>query len=325
MTATTASPSGRAPWRTRAGRARRRSAAVIRLGWIRARLRVLGVVAPAAADRLALDLWCAVPGPRTGRDHRTSSGAARRLPVPRGGTVAAEVWGEGPVVYLVHGWGGWRGQLGAFVEPLVAAGHRVVAVDAPSHGDSDHGFMGHRRGTVMEMIETLEVAGREFGPAAGVIAHSLGCTVAGQVVAAGLPVERLVLIAPNPGFRDLLDDFARLLRLPRRTAAHLQRELEGLTHRPLATFDLAGLCALSEMPDTLVVHDRADKEAPYRVGAQLATVWPNVRLITTEGLGHQRILADPAVVREVVGHVTGRAALARRDSSQGGGSDPVGA
>jgi pimeloyl-ACP methyl ester carboxylesterase len=299
-------PAGRTthPPRARLRRARRRTVAAVRITWARGSLRLLELVSPAAADRKALDLWCALPEPRSGKDHRRTTGVVHRLAVPRGGTVAAEVWGDGPVVYLVHGWGGWRGQLGAYVEPLVEAGYRVVAADAPSHGDSDDGFLGTRRGTVMEMIETFEVVGQEFGPAVGVVAHSLGCTVAGQVVAGGLEAERLVLIAPNHGFQDVLDQFVRVLRLSRRTADHLRDELEGITQRPLSAFDLDALGADGSMPETLVVHDRADKETPYRVGAALAAAWPNARLVTTEGLGHQRILADTGTVTAVVGHVT---------------------
>ena len=45
-------------------------------------------------------------------------------------------WGEGPPVVLAHGWEGRGSQLGAFVAPLVAAGRRVVAFDAPAHGGS---------------------------------------------------------------------------------------------------------------------------------------------------------------------------------------------
>jgi len=40
-------------------------------------------------------------------------------------------WGEGPVVLLVHGGSGWGQQMSVDVEPLVAAGFRVVAWDAP--------------------------------------------------------------------------------------------------------------------------------------------------------------------------------------------------
>src|SRR5678816_1021873 len=50
--------------------------------------------------------------------------------------VATWRWGVGPTVLLVHGWEGRGSQLGAFVEPLVAAGMSVVAFDAPGHGDS---------------------------------------------------------------------------------------------------------------------------------------------------------------------------------------------
>jgi hypothetical protein len=47
------------------------------------------------------------------------------------------------------------------------------------------------------------------------------------------------------------------------------------------------------------VHDRHDKEVPYADGARVADAWPAARLHTTESLGHQRILRDPAVVAEV--------------------------
>lgn len=269
-------------------------------------MRVLQIVAPAAADRRAIDLWCTLPGDARHRDHRPQGGVVVSLPVPRGGEVCVETWGDGPVVYLMHGWGGWRGQLGAFVAPLVDAGHRVVAVDAPSHGDSGDGFMGHRRGTVMELMEALEATGREFGPAAGIIAHSLGCTVAAHAVRSSLSAERLVLIAPNYGFDEVVRRFARAFRLDGRTTARLRASLEDITQRPLSAFDIDPLGADGSMPDTLVLHDRADKETPYEVGAALAAAWPNARLITTDGLGHQRILFDAEVVAAAVGHVSGR-------------------
>lgn len=38
------------------------------------------------------------------------------------GSVVTESWGGGPLVYLLHGWGGYRGQLGAFVWPRPGSG-----------------------------------------------------------------------------------------------------------------------------------------------------------------------------------------------------------
>ena len=242
--------------------------------------------------------------------------------------MVAEVWGTGladgaPVVYLVHGWGGWRGQLGAFVRPFVEAGYRVVAVDAPGHGDADAGFMGPHRGTVTEMIEAFEEAVREFGEPAGVVAHSLGTTVAMAALRDGIPADRLVLVAPNPAFAELLDRFASVLWLGDRAKRHLRGALEDITGRPIDDFDVIPAGADGGMPEALVVHDLADKETPHAVGAAVVEAWPNATLLTTSGLGHYRVLADDAVVRAAVDHVT--AGQPTQASSSGSGGMPVAA
>jgi pimeloyl-ACP methyl ester carboxylesterase len=50
----------------------------------------------------------------------------------------------------------------------------------------------------------------------------------------------------------------------------------------------------------LIVHDRLDGTTPYLDSRRAADQSAQVRLHTTRGLGHKRILADPAVVRRVV-------------------------
>lgn len=292
--------------RRRLRRTRRRAGAAVQLLTVRTRLRVLAALAPEAADRLALDVWCRVPvGAARRMDLRPGAGEVTRLEVPRGGSAVTEAWGSGPPVYLLHGWGGWRGQLGAFVEPLVAAGHRVVAIDVPSHGDADAGTLGRGRGTVMEFMEALEVAVDHHGPAAGVIAHSMGTMAAARAVADGLAVERLVLVAPSHAFAEVLDDFSRLLRPTPRVREHLVATLEAYTGRTLVDFDLESLGDAVAAP-TLVLHDRGDRQTPHRVGDAVARTWPDAVLRSTDGLGHHRILADQAVVEAAVGHLVDR-------------------
>jgi pimeloyl-ACP methyl ester carboxylesterase len=296
------SPSSRT---TKLRRSLRAARAGAELTAIRAQLQVLQAVAPAAAGRKAVDLWCTYPRGGRSRDFRPGPGAVMRLPAQRQGDVVVESWGEGPAVYLVHGWGGWRGQLGAFVAPLVAAGYRAVAFDAPGHGDARPGFMGPGRGTLMELMEALEVVGRELGPAAGVVAHSLGTTSAAHVVHEGFTAKKLVLVAPNGSFVDLVGRFADVLRLHERTTNDLRDAVEGFTGHRLADYDIAPLGVQGGMPDTLVVHDRHDREVDHAEGAAIAEAWPNARLVSTDGLGHQRILADPGVVAAAVAHLTG--------------------
>ena len=56
---------------------------------------------------------------------------------------------------------------------------------------------------------------------------------------------------------------------------------------------------LAVAPPLLVVHDRDDREVPWEDGAAIAAAWPRARRLDTEGLGHQRILRDPAVTQAV--------------------------
>ncbi|WP_454728457.1 alpha/beta fold hydrolase [Cellulosimicrobium protaetiae] len=309
-------------------RAARRRKAALQLALVRARLAALQAVSPRRAARLALDLWCTPPdGAGRRRDDRTTPGTLTTVTTDAGSRVVVETWAvagagaedrarrdggptatgspaEAGVVYLVHGWGGWRGQLGAFVEPLRAAGYRVVAFDAPSHGDAGPGRLGPRRSTMPELADALAAVVREHGDATAVVAHSLGTATTVLAVRDGLPADRLVLVAAIADVLGELDGFADLLGLSRPTRELLQGLISDVAGRPLAELDVRETLRSHPVPPALVVHDRADKEVPYPVGAALAAAWPEGELLTTEGLGHHRLLRDPEVVRAVVDYVT---------------------
>jgi pimeloyl-ACP methyl ester carboxylesterase len=279
----------------------------LKLRTLRVAFRALDRVAPGIGARWAAAVWCTLPN--TGgrrRDERPRPGERSTLTLADGRVVAVESWGFGPAVYLMHGWGGWRGQLGAFVQPLVDAGRRVVAVDAPSHGDSGPGHFGRGRATGVEFTEALAAAVGKHGKPAAVVAHSLGSAATAVAVLDGLPAARLVFVAPSTKLSDGLAMLQRTLGFGERTRTRMLARLERLAGRPLADFDITGLSRRPdvELPPALVVHDRNDKEVPYDDGAELAATWPEAELATTEGLGHQRILRDPAVIAMVVGYVT---------------------
>ena len=65
----------------------------------------------------------------------------------------------------------------------------------------------------------------------------------------------------------------------------------------------------------LVVHDTDDREVPYADGERLAGVF-GARLLTTNGLGHRRILYAPEVLAAVVEFIEeGRRIDATHDSA----------
>jgi pimeloyl-ACP methyl ester carboxylesterase len=253
----------------------------------------------------AADLWFTVPPPID----------LDRLPaLPPGEDVGIELdgrplhavtWGGGTPVYLVHGWGGRAEQLGAFVAPLVAAGHRVVAFDAPAHGRSVPGRLGARRGSIPEFAAALRAAVAAQGEPHAVIAHSLGGAATAFAISDGLPVSRLVLVASPSDPLSMLSAFADHLGLGACERAELNREVARRAGYPLAAFDLPAMAGAVALPPTLVVHDRHDREVAFEHGAAVAESWPGARLLATKGLGHQKLMRDQEVIGAVVTFLTG--------------------
>ena len=60
----------------------------------------------------------------------------------------------------------------------------------------------------------------------------------------------------------------------------------------------------------LVIHDRDDRMMPWLHGATVARHWPGARLMSTDGLGHRRILANEGVSRAAADFIAGRSAVA---------------
>src|SRR5882757_8515223 len=144
--------------------------------------------APAVGARWAIEVWCTPPAVEMSL--RMPPGVLPGEPVEAawsGHRIAGESWGEGPPVYLVHGWGGCRAHLAVFVKPLVEAGHRVIAFDLPSHNDSDPGDLKPGRTTVVECAEAVQGMVRTHGPARAIVAHSLGAKATALAVASGTP------------------------------------------------------------------------------------------------------------------------------------------
>ena len=216
-----------------------------------------------------------------------------------GHRVAGEEWGEGPPIYLVHGWGGQRPHLAVFVKPLVEAGYRVVAFDLPSHNESDPGELAPGRTTSAECADAIVAMIETHGPAHAVVAHSLGANATALAAAQGAPVGRLVFLAPMGDFPLYLDWFAARHGFGRRIRARLHRRLEKRIAMPLVETNMARVGRRANYPPLLLIHDPDDPDSPYAATERLAGAWQGAELLTTRGLGrlaHYRILRHrPAI------------------------------
>lgn len=126
-----------------------------------------------------------------------------RVPAPDGLAVAVVVRGDGPALFLIHGFGG---SAAAWGEPTLAAlahGRRVLAVDLIGHGASDAPADATRVALepVLDDLErVLDAAGEG---ACDWVGYSMGGRIA---LAAALlrpaRVRRLVLESASPGLAD---------------------------------------------------------------------------------------------------------------------------
>ncbi|WP_395727506.1 alpha/beta hydrolase [Nakamurella sp.] len=258
--------------------------------------------APALGGRYAARRWLTVPAaPAAPAEPAGGEEFAVRV---GDGAVRGTSYGTGPVVYLMHGWGGSGAQLSVFVKPLRQAGFRVVRFDAPSHGRSDPGACGRGRTHGVEFAAALAAVMRRFGPADTVIAHSMGVLPSLLVQRSGLPVGRLALIAPVQDLDGHLDRFAALVGMGPRTRRAMNDRIAGLIGEPVVGMDVRRLAEYAGSIPLLVVHDRGDRETWYAHSVELTERWSGpVTLITTEGLGHRRIVADAVVVDQVADFV----------------------
>jgi pimeloyl-ACP methyl ester carboxylesterase len=268
---------------------------------------VIGRLSPALAGRFAARLF-ARPR-RHARPARELALIRRGEPVALPDGLRATAWGAGPAVLLIHGWEGRGAQLGALVDPLVVAGHRVVALDGPAHGDSPG-----RTTTGPEFARALGATRDAIGPLAAIVGHSFGGFTSLLAISRGLAADRLVVIGAPSSVPEILREFQELIGLPARAMPAMVRALEVRVQATMESFDVASFAQRVTIP-VLVIHDTEDAEVPYADGLRLSELL-GARLITTMGLGHRRILYAPEVVAAIVDFIEeGRLVGSRHDSA----------
>ena len=253
----------------------------------------LSAVAPTIAAPVAERLFLTPPRhPQPA--HEAMALASARVRQIDASPITAWVWGDGPIVLLVHGWGGRGAQLAPFVPSLVASGHSVVTFDAPGHGNSPG-----RRSSLLAFVDAIHAVHRALGPVRGVIAHSIGAAATARALRDGLPAEVAVFLAPPADLTLHADIMLEALGFGRRTRELMRERVERRLGVPWSTLDVAAFAPEMRTP-LLVIHDRDDAEVPWQEGAIIAQAWPGATLSTTSGLGHRRLVRDREVVRQAV-------------------------
>ena len=256
-------------------------------------------VSPAEEAELAIRLFRSpVRYPRPDREIALLASANRDT---LGNGVARQMWGgsQDPATLLVHGWEGRGAQLGAFVAPMIEAGHAVVTFDGPAHGDST--------GTQTNIAEFAKTITQVIAPPIdfhSVIAHSFGGPATAFAIARENLRPRRIVFMSGPDslegvfrrFRDFLGISPEAFEIFRDRV----RQIGGITGDDFRISDV-----LRQLGSpVLVVHAPDDEEVPYAEAEALVANCPNATLLRADGCGHRKALYAPQIVAAVTDFLT---------------------
>jgi pimeloyl-ACP methyl ester carboxylesterase len=265
--------------------------------------RVLCQLAPRLAAHMTYALLSKPPrSPEKPWQAQLRSRAKTSILHHSGRELAVYEWGSGPTVLLVHGWGAHALHMGRMVDPLVDAGYRVVAFDAPAHGRSQG-----RNTDLIEFASAIATVAERCGPVHGLLAHSFGVSMALYAQRDwGVTCKRQVLLSSFSHCKWFTDAFAHYLSLkPEVMDAARQMMVERYGGRlDWDRLSVVELLRRTRQP-TLLMHDQDDEEIPFSHSVALLEGAPQAQFHATQGLGHHRLLGNPEVIDRVVQFMRG--------------------
>jgi pimeloyl-ACP methyl ester carboxylesterase len=203
--------------------------------------------------------------------------------------------GQGAEILVWHGWNGRGIQLLPVIRKLLEAGYSVFTFDAPGHGESEG-----LKSSYFQFTDAL----RDFLKDSRwkidcVIAHSLG----GSAVINAISKDHIpllpILIASPLHLRELLYEAFAFHGVPPIVYKTLTREYEERFGYSLEK-DNPGNLLPTFQQELIMLHDTEDPVVPYEGIKRATKDFPNIKFITTTGLGHKAMLQDREVLNLII-------------------------
>lgn len=270
---------------------------------IPAAMATLSRVSPRLAGSIAHTLWWQLGKPAAVRpsDKPVHDAAERAELIVDGNRVATYSWGTGPrVILLVHGWRSRASRFAPLIEQLTAPDRTIIAFDAPGNGDS-----GGSRTHVFQYVDAIRQLGERHGEFEAIVGHSFGVLSSFIAVRKGTRAKRIVGIAGMYNLDQLVTSFSEQLGVTAQAERHLRRKIGRTFDERVWREVVAELEPTDIRVPVLLVHDEGDRQVPFSQATLIADAHTGpVERLDTSGLGHSRILADPAVVSRVARFVS---------------------
>jgi pimeloyl-ACP methyl ester carboxylesterase len=216
-----------------------------------------------------------------------------------GRRIHGRYWGDGPGVLMVHGWDGRGSQFHRLVAPIVAAGYRAIAFDAPAHGES-----AGLETNYFEFTDAVRhlLRGDTGMPVNKVVAHSFGAAAAINALDKEDLALDLLLIAPALQLEEFLHASFQRHGIPFGLFRDIIVRLENRYGYDLHRDNPHRLLRRRQQP-CVILHDELDRLVPIAQSRAAADENPRVALQPTRDLGHTRILRSDSAIAALNGYL----------------------
>jgi pimeloyl-ACP methyl ester carboxylesterase len=208
-------------------------------------------------------------------------------------------WGEGEkTILLVHGWQSRGTALRSFVPKLNEAGFRVVAFDAPAHGDSSG-----KRADLLGYGGAIKALYNKYEKVSGIICHSFGGAAVAYAMYKldpSMELEKLVMIGTPSAFSYPVNNGLRTMNAPPMVQKYFIKKIEKVVGMELEKTNFEYLNPFLKIDKTLIVHDKQDEQVAFAEAENTVKHWKNAELQVTDGFGHFFLIKSPEVVERIV-------------------------
>ena len=261
--------------------------------WIPFLVRTLGVIFPTWTAKWAFGVFTSpLKYPRTAEEQDFWN---QGLPLTFLSGAHGRKFGEGPCVWMVHGWEGRGSQFKEFTLTLLKNGYSVMLWEAAGHGDTPG-----KHTNLIEVTDWLEKDLRsQVEPPKALIGHSFGGAASSFVAGRNVPTPLVIVISAPIEIFKIFRNFWERIRLParaRKVFVELAEKKTGVVVQELNTAQ----SSKGYRHHILVIHDQNDKEVPFENLEKYKSINPNVETFATTGLGHRRILNSPILAEKIV-------------------------
>jgi len=237
------------------------------------------------AGSLALDIYRT---PREGRlekdDHRFLKTSERKEKIGANGSkVMTYTWnGRGKKeVLLLHGWESNAARWEPLINVLVEEDYKVVAIDAPAHGDSDR-----KHFDMLQYVNAIDASVEKSIPNF-VIGHSLGGSSLSYYLnlKAHPDFEKIVLMGVPSELYNMTINFSDMMGFSQRTFKALLDSFRANFGFEINTISVRKFCETIRIK-TLVLHDYQDDVALVSDAKDYNEILQSGELYLTKNYGH---------------------------------------